>query len=571
MAIDLSARPTCRAMPPRWLSPTWWCALLLPVSALLAAPAPQPPTADQSDYIYHARPRDTLIALGNKLLVDPRNWRQLQLRDGIANPRRIQPGRSIRIPYRWLRVSAESAAVTAVHGAVISDGHAVSTGQVLVQGSSIETGPDGSVTLSLADGSMVSLPGSSSLQLEHMQRIDGLGAHDTRLRLQSGRAETSASPQGDFGRFEIVTPVATSAVRGTQFRVSYQTNQQAGTNETLSGAVAVGSVGPPSQVGAKGVTDEVRVAAGFGTRVHQGEPPLPPVALLPAPDLTALPKLNTEASLQLKLPTVVGAQSYRLQLAADGHFQQLVVDAQVARPEFEVAALADGDYWIRARAIDGHGIEGRDAVGQVRQHLRPPMPESLAPGAGATVLGTRARFEWRVRGAAQTHLQLAQDAQFTTLVADRTTAAPPTGADVSGLVLEDLAPGHYFWRVAAVDAQGQAGPWSGALSYEQRLPPAAVVSLAEEHQLLLHWEGAAGDYRVQIARDQAFHEVVSDQSTAAPQLRLHRPRPGFYYARVAAAAPNGAAPEFGPVTAFEIPVPRWARILLPLITATSLL
>ncbi len=151
-------------------------------------------TAIEGEFIYHARPRDTLIGIGRRLLIDPRRWPEVQTRNNIADPRHIPLGDEIRIPYSWLRLGSDTATVVAVGGDVRENGHSVTRGQTLSEGDRIETGADGSVTLALADGSVVTLQKLSSLTLGEMRRVTGVeAAHDTRFKLESGRLQTGSS------------------------------------------------------------------------------------------------------------------------------------------------------------------------------------------------------------------------------------------------------------------------------------------------------------------------------------------------------------------------------------------
>src|SRR5262249_32867433 len=237
---------------------------------------------------YYAKPRDTLIGLSRRILQQPRRWPEVQERNHIRDPYRIKPGTPIRIPYSWLRLAPEAASVSNTTGTVTSAGQVVKQGQTLPQAPLIETGEDGSVAIDLADGSRLRLQKSSALQLQEMQRVEGIpDSHDTRVRLGSGHVETDVKPHRDVGRFEIVTPTAVLAVRGTTFRTNSSPVEQTVTAETLEGTVAVS---------AQAAT--VEIPANFGTRVTKDSPPLPPVPLLPAPDLSGVPSTNTQRTLQ---------------------------------------------------------------------------------------------------------------------------------------------------------------------------------------------------------------------------------------------------------------------------------
>ena len=101
-------------------------AVRLPIAALLvglgwgtlAAAQPAPAPAPASDlYVHTIAPRDTLIALSRTLLAEPRRWTLLQRLNRVRNPRRLKPGRTLRIPIDLLRTIPASAEVLWVRGA----------------------------------------------------------------------------------------------------------------------------------------------------------------------------------------------------------------------------------------------------------------------------------------------------------------------------------------------------------------------------------------------------------------------------------------------------------------------
>lgn len=504
----------------------------------------------EAEFVYRFRPRDTLIGVSRRLLLQPQRWPELQRRNRIGNPLNIPPDTPLRIPYSWLKLRPDTAQVQSVSGTVTRGGARIAAGEILPEGTVLETGADGAVTIAFADGSVATLQKNSVLKLERLQQVEGIDeGHSARLQLDSGRIETVVQPRRDVGRFEIVTPVAVSAVRGTRFRTGFDPGGGAARTETTEGTVSVAAQ-----------RDTVAVPAGFGTRVDPGGAVLPPVVLLAAPDLAAVPQINTQPALQVRLPPVVGAVSYRVQLASDADFHALSVDAESADPEISIAALPDGDHWLRARAVDVNGIEGADAVRQISQRLLPAAPALTTPVAGARVIGTTGTFQWTaVPGAARYRAQLARDAQFAELVADREVTGT-TQLDVG-----NLPAGRYFWRVASLDAQGEAGEWSLSQSYAQR-PPAPLVAPPAilGRQMRLHWEERPGDrYRLQIARDDDFKRPLVDVRLDAAELTVRKPAPGTWYARVQLLDSAGIEDPFGEARRFDIDLPLWLRIVLP--------
>ncbi len=415
------------------------------------------PLANGDEFVYRAQARDTLIGLSRRLLREPARWVDVQTRNGIANPRRIPLGTEIRIPYAWLRTSAETAAVSNVAGSALLDGKAIEPGAALPQGSLIQTGTDGSVTLNLADGSVITLQKSSALRLETLQQVTGVsGAHDVRLKLESGRVQTVVKPHRDVGRFEIQTPVAVSAVRGTQFRTGFDADAANATDETLEGTVAV-----------SGASSEVPVPAGFGTRVERNGVPLPPVRLLPPPDLTTIAATNTAPQLNVEWPAVAGAARYRAQLAPDPDFHTIIADADPTEPRATLALPPEGKFWLRVRSIDQLGLEGPDATKAITQHVAPPPPVAQRPSPPvlATPVIHRGSVElrWRSTDATRFRVQIARDAAFARPVIDRV-------VDAQELSIPHLRTGTYYARVQIIEADGGEDPFGPSQSFNVPIP-----------------------------------------------------------------------------------------------------
>jgi len=154
--------------------------------------------------------------------------------------------------------------------------------------------------------------------------------------------------------------------------------------------------------------------------------------------------------------------------------------------------------------------------------------------------GGRAHFSWNAsRGAARYGLEVGRDAGMADRVLARET-------DQTALA-EALPPGKYFWRTRALEADGQAGPWSAASPVILPPPaPAGLVARLEGDQLIAEWKGEAAAYRLEVARDARFGQIVSRHPAREARLAIARPEPGDYWLRVTALGAEGVESLPGP-------------------------
>lgn len=502
------------------------------------AAEPAPDAADE--FIYYTRPGDTLIGLGRRLLVDPGHWHGLQVRNAIRLPRRMPIGTALHIPRAWLRQEIESATVVSVNGSASRDGSPVKAGDVLAQGARLAT-RQGFLTLKLADGSLVTLDPDGTMILERLVRY-AAGSRDTLLRLQSGRVETRVQPQGKSGRFQIRTPVAVSAVRGTEFRRGLEGNG-IDLTEVTGGTVAVTGVGR---------TSVVEVPENFGT-VSDATGPHAPIRLLPPPDLGATQSMD-DAQATIDFPPVEGASGYIGQVAADERFEHIVAEARATKPPVNFGAIADGRYWVRVRSTDAHGLSGPDAMVSVQRHRPLDAPAPRVLNGPDIQTGDHAKLAWEpVESAAGYRVQWANGVDPASGGAVDESRTQEPSMDIP------LDPGRYGWRVAAVDAGGRTGKWSATHFITQTpAPPRIQRILASRQQLRVEWTGQPGrEFLVQVARDAAFERRVAEQLVTGSSVTLSSPGAGSYRVRVQAVDAHQYRSTWSDQRGFTIPPPWW--------------
>lgn len=525
-------------------------------AALAQGPARVPaPAAAGGDDEYAVRPGETLNGISSRLLHDGetrRVQRALAQHNRLSDADRLRPGQVLRIPRAWLKSLPGTLEVASVQGDVRSGGQPLASGARLAAGDDVRSGANGYVTLKLADGSLLSLQPETEARIERAQASRATGTTDTRLQLERGRAEARVQrPAKGASRFEIRTPVATAAVRGTDFRVAVGEARDRSTSEVLAGEVGVSDAGGRIAVG---------VPAGFGTRVLTGQAPLAPRALLPAPRLWTGVRLVSRTPADLEFSEETGARSYRVLVAATETLGAVVSEQVLAAAVVRLGTLADGDYFVRVRAIDDIGLEGRDAVARVRVRSQADAPRPTSPPERSRIYGDSADFAWLADpGAAGYTLQLARDPAFRDLAAEWAGLREPRHR-ASG-----LAPGEYHWRVASAAVDGRLSQYSIARSLSLRPAPLPLREpRINDETLAVSWPGRPGQrFELQMAADAGFTRIVAEQTTGETAALLARPERGIYYLRVRATDPDGSVGPYTPARMVEVParLPRPACLI----------
>lgn len=495
-------------------------------------------------------PGDTLSGISQRYLDRPSRWPALKALNRVDDELHLVPGSQLIFPAGWLRWTSGSAEVIHVQGeAKTGEGALLISGQRLKEGTRIATG-DGIVTLRLAGGATVVFPPGTKARLGLLKEVTGTPLGNTAIDLDSGSAESRVpSLKQSPSRYEIRTPRVVTAVRGTQFRVAAEGD--ASRHEVVAGLVQV-----------DGRRSHASLKPGQGLRAEEGKVGHP-VALLAAPNLSALPSRIERTVQRLAIPPQTGATAWRWQVADDVEFTHLFKDAKTAKPEWLLLGLPDGDYYLRLRAVAADGLEGLDAVAPLALRARPEPPLLRAPSAGAPAAGTPVLSWTLAEDAARVHLQLAQDAGFRDLLLDRsdlTTARLSLDAP--------LAPGEYFWRMASFRADGYQGPYGDSASFRQLAPTEMAPPALDKDGLTLAWSGPAElHYEVQMAKDVGFENDRQSFTTEGTHLTLPKPSAGTYHVRTRPLLEGAEETPWSAVQRFEVPGSGawWLLLVLPLL------
>lgn len=411
--------------------------MLMPTTALAG-------TASGGDLQYRVQPGDTLIGLAERGLRRLPDYRVVQRRNRIADPRMLRAGSILAIPRSLLRIEEIPARVVALRGEVTLNGQPARINMAVGPGETIRSGKVSFLTMRIVDGSLLTVPSNSRLDIVELRRIVLTGTVEKRFRLQNGRVETDVQPLKKKGdRFEIQTPAVVASVRGTHYRVSYQ--QDTG----LSGVGVVDGI-----VAVDGARREELVKAGNGITAS---PDALGAArpLLPAPEIPDSETMQDGALVSLHPRPVPGAAAYRAQLATDAGFVDLFAENEATTPAIEISDVPDGSFFVRLTAISAGGLEGLP-VSYTMERRRNDITSSVGEVSDCPARRCL-RFRWQNNGEGprRYRFQLLPSPEGIPVI-------DQPGMTDAEMVVTDLPAGTYYWRVQSLEVppHDDAGGWS---------------------------------------------------------------------------------------------------------------
>lgn len=396
------------------------------------------PTVD-----YVMKPGDTLSDLARAYLLRVSDYQQVQRLNRVRNDRRMAVGRVVQFPVDLLRTEPAQARITGFRGAVtIQQGGQSTTptvGQIVTEDAVISTGGNAFVRLGLPDGGHVTLPSQSRVRVGRLRTILLNGALDQEMRVETGRAEASVAPVRAPGGFAIRTPVSVSAVRGTQFRVSYDNEADRAATEVIEGLVGVATEGA--------VGDDALLEAAARQAVVSANGTAHLTALAVAPELLQPDKIQSAASVILTVKPQTDIAYYRARLAHDAGMIDAFAEARSPASSDVITFdhLDDGAYFVRLTAVTADGVEGlasNYSLLRARNGL-----SNLAASMFGRGRERRFLFRWEAQGAGDVHFRfqlrpVSTDPDVQPVIDEARLDAPE-------ITLTGLKSGDYEWRVRA--------------------------------------------------------------------------------------------------------------------------
>ena len=176
------------------------------------------------DWYYTIRPEDSLPEIASRLLKSEYSWTSLAHHNHVKDVNKIEVGSILKVPIAWLKQSPQPATVQAFEGEALVKRRQDTRYEKITEQTKLYVGDEiltrqGSVDIVFADNTKLRLDQFSNLIFNKLSRYENTGMVDARMRLSRGGLRTKVSPLTKGSRYEISTPSAVAAVRGTDFRL----------------------------------------------------------------------------------------------------------------------------------------------------------------------------------------------------------------------------------------------------------------------------------------------------------------------------------------------------------------
>ena len=404
-----------------------WVALGLLALATPAIAAPD------DMLVYEVKRGDTLIKLGTAYFVQAGDYRMVRKANNIRNDRAIPVGTKLRIARNLLKFRSSTAQIASVRGNVLhlarGTQNAAIKGASIGEGSTLKTAGSSFATITLENGSRVSLPSNSDLKIVRLRHYLIDSSLDYDFEVGRGAAKSKVTPMTNGNdRYVVKTPKAVSAVRGTDFQSRYDEVAGADFSEVTEGALAITL---PSDV-------QTDLPAGNGLAVIASGAVIRESLIAPV-EFPLAGRLQKEKTVSFVAPDAANLNGLRVALAADAGFVDQLADASFTGGKVSFEGIEDGNYFARFRAVSATGIEGMPVTYAFKRRLN-----SVSASGGKSDFGYAFKWAGQGRGVLRYHFQLFQGKANGIAIVDE------AGLDATEISLSDLPAGDYYWRVASV-------------------------------------------------------------------------------------------------------------------------
>jgi hypothetical protein len=493
--------------------------------------------SNSQEWHYTLRPSDNFQKISKQLLNNKYKWTDLVRYNRIDDIASLEPGSIIRVPMHWLKQQPKPAKILSISGSAQIKRTKDTYFKILKPNMSIYVGDEvatknGTLLIKLADKSLIRLEKNSNLIFNKLSHYGKTGMVDTQLRLKKGSLSTEIVPLVKGSIYEITTPSAVAAVRGTKFRL-------AATNKETKLEVTEGTVNFSHQHGS------ATVNAGEGAQIKQG------TTSIARSNLPAAPKKQFAKEVIKDLPTTLqwkgkeNSPYYHFELSNTG--QKIIQSATINKPEVILDNVKNGDYTVAMRAINDKGFEGIDQKSMLSVKVPTEVAKLLTPLNGSIIDSTKPTFSWKLEDKnTKGKLELSDNKNFKKIITNFDFSISTTKE-----LRKELVPGTYFWRVVALTGNTQEST-TPVLEFTVRglLKPVKILSVNYiDNQVGLFWGNIdhASGYNLQVSDSSDFQTILKEEIIEKTKAHLRLSPGKRYYARVKGISNELYTSEYGPV------------------------
>ena len=510
------------------------------------------------EYLYKTKPGDNLWNITERHLNDMQYWSKLMRLNKLPDSDYLTPGTVVRIPEEWLNkrdakaelvysigeidIMLPNSAKLTLNSKGLEKGKTIT----LLEGTVIRTGANALATIMFVDGSRLLVESNSELKLDGLSLFGDGTLADMKLNLNKGSISNDIKvDESRDTRYEVITPLATTSVRGTEFRVNAgQTNSQSTIAEVLRGKISVASTSSEKSF------DVVKGRAAIID--PQGQVLLKDMPK--APDLSGISNVIERLPISLTLSDVADIVGYRTIIVSEGQNTDKPLSDRTSKGPRILSheALKDGRYTMVVSAIDIHGLVGEEARHDFILNARPLPPIAISPQEKEAMTAPLIRFKWAKSSDAKMYrIMVAKDAEFKEIVVEESALKQH-----EYLLTSRLPSGQYFWKVAAVDKTGHNGPFSDPIEFKV-MPPSPKLDEAKlvNSEVTLRWSSAGEGmkYRYQVATDRGFDNIILGKIVHQNFDKVINLIPKTYYFRMQVIDAEGNEGAWGRAQSFVVP------------------
>lgn len=211
---------------------------------------------------FNAKESTTLASVIQKYLTNEHVLQEIVALNPSIDPAHIHPRQTVILPRKWLRFTQTQAQVSYLRcntGIKLKDAKTfLKTGSILKQGDVLDVPAQCQLSIQFQDESTIRMPSGGIVKISLLRTNPFESTPEVYIELLDGRIDVNVAKKGRAdGTFEVRTPKSVAGVRGTNFRVGFDAENNEGQVEVSKGLVSARGL---SEKNGKSLSDQLGMA-----------------------------------------------------------------------------------------------------------------------------------------------------------------------------------------------------------------------------------------------------------------------------------------------------------------------